>query len=122
MSAKEVHPSVAQRIIIKFLMKEGVRPAEILCRLRQQFKSTFSQPCVFFWHKTFSGVRERVENESHDRRPRTSLTEDNTREVRDLLEIDRCITIAEIAAHLGNRYDSIQKIIIDELGYRKMSA
>ena len=29
--------SVAQHVIIKFLVCEGVKPAEILCRLRAQF-------------------------------------------------------------------------------------
>lgn len=89
MSEQEVPTSVAQRIIIKFLANEGVRPAEILQRLRNQFgESTLSQPRVYHWHKTFSQGREKVENETHDRRPRTSITEENIRAVRDLIEKD----------------------------------
>jgi hypothetical protein len=38
MSEREVPVSVAQRIIIKFLSREGVKPAEILRRLTEQFK------------------------------------------------------------------------------------
>ena len=37
MSEQEVHASVAQRVIIKFLSKEGVKRAEILNRLQEQF-------------------------------------------------------------------------------------
>jgi histone-lysine N-methyltransferase SETMAR len=67
--------SVAQRIIIKFLSGEGVKPAEILRRLTEQFKEeTLSRAQVFAWHKHFVEGREHVENEGHDRRPSTSLT------------------------------------------------
>jgi hypothetical protein len=38
MSEQEVPVSVAQRIIIKFLSGEGVKPAQILRRLTEQFK------------------------------------------------------------------------------------
>ncbi|KYN06795.1 hypothetical protein ALC62_02246, partial [Cyphomyrmex costatus] len=72
-------------------------------------ESTLSQPRMFFWHKTFSGGRERVETKSRDRRPRTNLTEDNIHAVCDFLKADRCVTIAEIVAHLGNSYSCIQK-------------
>jgi hypothetical protein len=75
MSEHEVHVSVVQRIIIKFLSWEGVKPAEILRRLTEQFKEeTLSRAQVFAWHKQFVEGREHVENEGHDRRPRTSMT------------------------------------------------
>lgn len=55
MSEREVHPSVAQRIIIKFLAREGVKPAEILRRLTAQFgEQTLSRARVFAWHKEFT--------------------------------------------------------------------
>jgi hypothetical protein len=78
MSEREVPVSIAQRIIIKFLSREGVKPAEILMRLTEQFKEeTLSRARVFVWHKQFVKGREHVENEGHDRRPRTSVTENN---------------------------------------------
>lgn len=39
-SEQEVHMSVAQRIIIKFLNNEGVKPLETLTRLKAQFADT----------------------------------------------------------------------------------
>lgn len=123
MSEREVHPSVAQRIIIKFLARENVKPAEILQRLRQQFgENTLSQARVFYWHKTFSEGREKVENESHDRRPRTSLTAEHIQAVRDLIERDRRLTVAEIASEVNISVGSIHSIIRDELGFSKISA
>jgi len=37
MSEREVPTATAQRIIVKFLTNEGVKPSEILTRLRAQF-------------------------------------------------------------------------------------
>jgi hypothetical protein len=75
MSEQAVHASVAQRIIIKFLSGEGVKPAQIFRRFTEQFKEeTLSRARVFAWHKHFVEGREHVENEGHDRRPRTSVT------------------------------------------------
>jgi hypothetical protein len=42
---------------------------------------------VFAWHKQFVEGREHVENEGHDRRPRTSVTENNIRRVQQLLRL-----------------------------------
>jgi hypothetical protein len=73
MSEQEVPASVAQRTTIKFLSREGVKPAQILRRLTEQFKEeTLSRARVFAWHKHFVEGREHVENEGHDRRPRAS--------------------------------------------------
>ncbi|XP_073989689.1 histone-lysine N-methyltransferase SETMAR-like [Rhodnius prolixus] len=123
MTEQEVPSSVAQRIIIKFLTNEGVKPSEILTRLRAQFgDSTLSQNRVFTWAREFKGGRERVENESHDRRPTTSLTDDNIRAVRELIERDRRLTVEEISTEVGISYGSVQSIITDQLGFRKISA
>jgi hypothetical protein len=75
MFVQAVPAPVAQRIIIKFLSGEGVKPAKILRRLTEQCKEeTLSRVRVFAWHKHFVEGRELVENEGHDRRPRTSVT------------------------------------------------
>ncbi|KAJ8954906.1 hypothetical protein NQ318_016846 [Aromia moschata] len=123
MSEKEVPSSVAQRIIIKFLSREGIKPAEILRRLTAQFgDETLSRPRVFAWHKEFGQGREKVENEAHNRRPRTSITEDNIRAIRQLVEGDRRLTVAEISSVVGKSYGSAQAIITDQLGFRKVCA
>lgn len=97
MSEQEVHSSIAQRVIIKFLAAEGVKPAEILRRLTAQFgEETLSRARVFAWHKQFVGGRDHVENESHNRRPRTSITANNIRSVARLIEDDRRHTTSEI--------------------------
>lgn len=119
MSEQEVPPSIAQRIVIKFLAAEGVKPAEILRRLTAQFgEETLSRARVFAWHKQFVEGRERVENESHDRRPRTSITAGNIDSVRQLVEGDRRLTTSDIAIEVGISYGSTYSILSKELGYR----
>lgn len=123
MSEQKVHPSVAQRVIIKFLAKEGTKPSEILRRLHAQFgEATLSKTQVYDWQKTVLAGRDSVENERHQRRQRTSVTADNIHAVRDLIEEDRRVTISEIASHVGISFGSVQAIISDELKFRKLSA
>lgn len=69
---------------------KGVKPSEIFSRLKVQFgDSTLSQNCMYTWAKEFKGGRELVENEAHNHRPRTSLTDENIRAVQKLIELDR---------------------------------
>ena len=123
MSEREVPITIAQRVVIKFLTKENVGPNEIWRRLRAQYgESTLSKTQVKFWHKEFRGGRDAVQNISHQRHPRTSITPENIAVVRDLIEGDRRLTVVEIWQELGTRisYGSLQSIIKNELLFRKI--
>ena len=112
MGEKEVPITVAQRVVIKFLTNEIWR------RLRAQYgDSTLSKTQVKFWHKEFRGGREAVQNTTHRRRPRTSISPENIAAVRDLIEGNRRLTVVEICQELGMRisYGSVQSIIKNEL-------
>lgn len=86
MTAQELQSSVTQWIIIKFLSNEGVKPPEILTRLRTQFgDSTQSQNRQYTWTREFKSGREHVENESH-RCPSTSLTDDYIGAIREIID------------------------------------
>jgi len=123
MSEQEIPSSVAQRIIIKFLTIEGVKPSDILRRLVEQFRNnTLKKTQVYAWHKQFLEGQEAVENEAHRSRPRTSKTEENIRIVGRILMDDRRMTVAEIASEVGISYGNAQAFITDDLGFRKVSA
>ena len=77
---------------------------------------------MFAWHKEFKEGRERVENKSHDRRPRTSIMEQNIRAIRELLEGNRRLTASEISLRIGICYGSCQATITEHLGFRKVCA
>jgi hypothetical protein len=98
MAGQEVPSSVAQRIIIKFFMKEGVIPSEIFTRLQAQFgDECLSQPRVFSWAKSFREGRDHVKNEPHARRPRTSVNPDNVLKIGELIQANRRITVLELS-------------------------
>jgi hypothetical protein len=78
-SEAKVHVSVEQRIIIKFLTKEGGKPSEICSRLKRQYgEKTLSNVSVYKWSSAFKKRRQAVENEPHERLPRTSVTVKNS--------------------------------------------
>ena len=123
MSEREVPPAIAQRIIVKFLTNEGIKPSEILTRLRAQFGDmTLSSTQAYDWAGTFKGGRDAAENESRNRRPRTSLTDDNIRAICDPIEGDRRLTVDEIASEVNIRHGSAQSIITEHLGSSKVCA
>ena len=76
------------------LKTPAYKRSDILTRLKARFGDvTLSQNRVFTWARQFRGGRESVENKSPDRRPRSSLTDDNIRYVRALIEGDSRLTV-----------------------------
>jgi hypothetical protein len=63
MSEQVVPSAVVQRIAVKFLDNENVKPAEITKRLRAQIDDeTLSRTQVYGWSKSFEEVRTEVGN------------------------------------------------------------
>ena len=62
MSEVKVHVSVEQRIIIRFLMKEGCKPSEICSRFKRQYgENTQSNVGVYKWSSaSIKGKRWRM--------------------------------------------------------------
>lgn len=58
------------------------------------------------WH-----AHVHVANQSHDRRPRTSITDENIRAIRELLKEDRRLTVDEIASSEDLRQWSVHSLI-----------
>jgi hypothetical protein len=58
MSEAKVHVSLEQRIIIKFLKKEGCKPSEICSRLKKQYgEKTLSNVSVYKWSSAFKKMK-----------------------------------------------------------------
>ena len=63
MAEQHVSSVTEQRVIIKFLVKEGTKPAEIFKRLSVQYgKDTVSKSTLYDWCKMFKEGREVVED------------------------------------------------------------
>jgi hypothetical protein len=121
MSEREVPQANAQHIV-KFLTNEGIKPSEILTRLRAQFGDMTSSTQVYDWASKFKGGREAVQKESHNRCPRTSLTDDNIPAICDLTEGDQRLTVDNIASEVNIRHGSAHSIITEHLGFSKVCA
>ncbi|XP_076272432.1 uncharacterized protein LOC143203956 [Rhynchophorus ferrugineus] len=68
MCEPQVQTAVAQCIVIRFFVWEGVKETEIILRLRNQFGSgCLSRADVIKWAKAFKDGRETVKNEPQDR-------------------------------------------------------
>jgi histone-lysine N-methyltransferase SETMAR len=123
MAMQAVPNSVAQHIIIKFLMKEGVIPSEIFTRFQAQFgDECLSQPRVFSWARSFREGRDRVENEPHARRPRTSVNPDNVLKIGELIRANLRITVLELSQAVGISAGSVKEILYNELKVSRVSA
>lgn len=103
MSEKDVPVSVTQRIIIRFLVKDNVKFAEIHRKILEQFgDECLSKTQVYKWCSAFRKGCKVVANLRHARRPKTSVTDENKK---------LCISVT-----------SIKQIIHERLGYRKILA
>ncbi|XP_033218107.1 protein GVQW3-like [Belonocnema kinseyi] len=123
MSERHVPTAVAQRIVVRFLVREGTKNTDIFLRLRNQFGSeSLSRAPVFKWAKAFKDRRENVENEPHDRRPRISMTPDNIRCVEQMILDDRRMNVRDISAELGISIGTVESIIHENLQYRKVTS
>jgi histone-lysine N-methyltransferase SETMAR len=123
MEVQEVPSSVAQRIIIKFLMKEGVLPSEIFTSLQAQFEDEcLSQSRVFSWAKSFREVRDHVKNERHTRRPRTFVNPENVLKIGKLIRANLRITFLQLLQEVGISVGSVEEIVHNGLKVSRVSA
>jgi hypothetical protein len=123
MAVQAVPNSVAQRIIIKFLTKEGVISSDIFTRLQAQFgDERFSQPRVFSWAKSFREGRDLAENEPHARRPGTSVNPDKVLKTGELIRANLRITFLELSQKVGISAGSVEEILHNVLKVSRESA
>ncbi|KAG5314739.1 SETMR methyltransferase, partial [Acromyrmex insinuator] len=77
---------------------------------------------VYEWHERFRSGRESVEDNERSSRPSTSKTDENINKVREMLANNRKLTIRELAEDLNIAYGSIQDIVVNDLGLRRVAA
>jgi hypothetical protein len=122
MSEVKVHVSVEQCTIIEFLTKEGCKPSEICSRLKRWYgEKTLSNVSLYNWSSAFKKGRE-TENEPHERRPRSSITGENSDRVDALIQENMQITVRELSGILNISDGSMKTIIKQQLQYSKVCA
>ncbi|XP_018057559.1 PREDICTED: putative uncharacterized protein FLJ37770 [Atta colombica] len=70
---------------------------------------TLKKTAVYEWHERFKSGRESIEDDERSGRPSTSKTDEN-------------INIRELAKDLNIDYESIQDIVVNSLGLRRVAA
>ena len=112
-----------QRIVIKFLQKEGETAANVYRRLRKVYGiHSMSEPRVYEWFKRFRDGRTSAENDVRCGRPATAVTEENIEKVNKLILSDRRVRIQDIMSELQIGSRAVNDIIHNRLGYNKVCA
>lgn len=115
--------SVDQRICIKFCVLNEISGANAFKMLQKAYPdSHMSQASAYNWYKSFKEGRTEVEDLPHERRPQTSINEGNIEKVKEMVLENRRATIREIADDMGISFGSVQTILHDVLGMRRVSA
>lgn len=80
-------------------------------------------PClrtVERWYLEFQRGHSSLSDKPREGRPKTAMTQENVDAVRQLIVEDRHVTYREIEASVGISGTTIQKILHEELGVRKL--
>jgi len=112
-----------QRIVIKFLIAEGVTSAEIYSRLSVVFQNdTILRSRVFEWCGHFRSGRQSVGDDVCVGAPHMAIMDLNISRVETCILADRRVTVREIANELSLSVGSVETIIHEQLKFFKVSA
>ena len=81
-----------------------------------------SRARAFEWHKRFREGRGECEDDQRSGRPVTSRTDSNIDRVKQLVRIDRRLTVRMIYEELSIRRDPVWKILTENLEMRRLCA
>jgi len=110
------------RAVIKYLRLKGLSPHQVHDDLVQTLgASAPSYSTVKKWHREFSCGRSSCEDQHRSGRPSTAVTQENIEAVEKLIKNDRRYTTRAIADVVGISNGSIESILSDHLGLRKVS-
>ncbi|KAF2899026.1 hypothetical protein ILUMI_07149, partial [Ignelater luminosus] len=84
--------------------------------------STMSKTQAYEWYKEFKAGRTVVDDLPRFGRPSTSITYENIEKVKAIVLADRRVSIREIAADLGISFRSVQSVMHNVLGMRRVEA
>nr|CDS24512.1 transposase [Echinococcus granulosus] len=124
LAAKCDDTCIQQRVMMKFLVNEGIKPAEIYRRLQAQFKDeALSRSKTFEWCRRFKNGRVSIRDDPGrgGSRP-TAIIPENIQLVERLILDNRRVTCREIARKTKLSVGTVNKIICKHLQFRKNAA
>lgn len=112
-----------QRAVIKFLVKLNKSDVEIRKMLEEAYgESASKKTCVNKWGQRFCEGRQSLQDDERSGRPSTSTTGEKIEEVERLMNTDRRLTVAEVAAECDISFGSAQSILTEKLHMRRVAA
>ena len=112
-----------QRSVIRFLWSEGVSGAAIHQRLSAQYRnSVLPQRSVYEWIEKLKNGRINVTHDKGARRPSTASTENTVGRGRNIVLLDRWVTIDEVTHVLQISHGSTYEMMHNKLGFHKVCA
>ena len=85
-------------------------------------KECVSRTRVFEWHKRFHEGRTEVEDDERSRRPTTSKTTNNNREIEKIIREDRRLSIRLIAERMSIDKETMWQVLHENLHMTKVCA
>jgi len=112
-----------QRTCLKFCFLLGKTPTESLEMLQEAFKEqALSRERVFERFSRFKKGDLRIEDQPRSGRPSSSRNEENIAKIREKLNEDHRCTIDELSDVTGVSWSSVQHILTQDLGMRRVAA
>ena len=113
---------VEQRSAIKFCLWNDISAAETYRMLQKAFgDETMSQKNVYKWYIDLKEGRERVDDLQRSGRPSTSIDDQNINKIKEMVFENRRLTIRELVDMVRISFESVQTILKDHLGLRRVS-
>ena len=81
-----------------------------------------SRTCVFEWHKRFHEGRTDVKDDERSRRPTTTKTTNNIREIEKIVQEDRRLSIRPIAERMSIDKETVWQVLHENLHMTKVCA
>ena len=104
-------------------MQNEIPAAETLRMLEKAYgDQALSKTRTFEWYKMFKDGRESVEDEPHQRRPKTSTDEQHVKKIKEMVLENRRLTIRDIADTLGISFGSVQTVLKNILCLRRVKS
>ena len=81
-----------------------------------------NQSKTFLWYKRFKDGRKSVDDDERSGRLSTNTTPENIAKVREAIHADRRRTLHDVYEIVGLSYGTVQRILVDNLNKRRVSA
>jgi len=115
--------NLEQPINTKFCVKIGKSASETLALLTVAYgEYAMKKSSVFEWHRRFKGGQEDVQDDPRSGQPKTQRTDANVNRVQTFVCSDQRLGVRVIAEELNMKRETVQQIVKEDLGMRKISA